>query len=70
MLIALLLLTGCATLTPSSQARISEALLASCPDLVGLSDGDFKSVVDHLVYVAGEYHECKAKHRGLSEAVK
>lgn len=63
-------MTGCATSTPSSQARISETLLVGCPDLVGLHSGDFKSVLDHLVYVAGEYHNCQAKHHGLSEAVR
>lgn len=63
-------MTGCATSTPSSQARISEALLERCSDLVGLSDGNFKSVLDHLIYVAGEYHNCAAKHSGLSEAIR
>lgn len=63
-------MTGCATSTPSSQARIGEALLAPCPDLVGLPDGDFKSVVDHLIYVSGEYYECQAKHRGAAGAVR
>lgn len=68
---ALLIVQGCATTSPSGdRAPLPPSLTSPCPDLSPLSDGTGASVLRKLIEVAEQYYECQRKHGALVEAVK
>lgn len=56
---------------PSQDAPLIPAnLTAPCPELSPLDDKTGAGLLAKLIEVSEQYYQCKARHRGLSEAVR
>ncbi|MXS82258.1 hypothetical protein ABD07_03950 [Nitrosomonas oligotropha] len=69
MLIAVLMLTGCASTTNApEEPRIPQAsLIAECPDLPEASDGKLSTILTVSLERSQLYYDCQARHKALSE---
>lgn len=65
-----LILTGCATKQPISNAEIPASLLVPCEQLEQLQGMTGKDLTENITHNAAIYHKCSDNHNALIEAVK
>lgn len=68
LLIAVLMLTGCASSRMPSQPQIpplDSSLAKDCPALPAPPDGDYDELTGWMVDVIGMYGECAARHKAV-----
>ncbi|MCZ4065664.1 hypothetical protein NB636_02095 [Oxalobacter aliiformigenes] len=68
LLIAVLMLTGCASSRMPSQPQIpplDSSLAAECKALPEPPDGDYDELTGWMLDVIGLYGECAARHRAI-----
>ena len=72
LLIAVLILTGCASsnqpLMQPTVPPLDSSLAADCPQLSELPEGDYDELTAWVVDVIGMYGECAARHRATVKA--
>lgn len=66
-----IVLSGCATSSPSTgRAPIDESLIAECPPLNPLADGDSRTVLRWALATVDQYNDCALGKKKLAEAVR
>lgn len=73
LLIAILALTGCSSLTVpavSVTVPVPRELLQPCQPLPLVTEGDPKSLASHLYLTSLSYADCQHRHKTLSDAIK
>lgn len=67
-ILVVLTLTGCHHSIKLGAIIPSESLLAECPLLSELPDGEFETIVTAMAEDTEKYYGCRDKHKALADA--